>query len=382
MRTQRDIFALGFFQDVTVDYEPTGDSADIRLKLRVQEKQTGTASAGAGYSSQSGLTGFIDLGHNNLLRQRQAINLHLERGSKQGNIQISFTDPWFRDTPLTLGFDIFNMRRNYDFYNRRDVGGGIRLGRPLGWPDYTRGSSATSCVTSRWRTSGATARGSGRAGVAAATQWPRRSSSVGVTFSRVSTDTPSTRPAAPGSPGRTPSPGASRGRRDLLQGDGGDPGILRLSGPFVMMLRQKAGFLGGPTVPEYELFRLGGTNADYLRGYPDYYVVPRANITRNPVTGAVIDRYPGGKLMAILTSEIQFRSPIPSAAWCSSKGGTPGTDGATSTWGPPEVRRGGYADGGAGAGRIGLDVGYGSTGRKDPGGRPTSSSATHSEKRG
>ena len=45
---------------------------------------------------------------------------------------------------------------------------------------------------------------------------------------------------------------------------------------------------------------------DYLRGYPDYYVVPRANIARDSITGAILDRYPGGKTMLILTSELQF----------------------------------------------------------------------------
>ncbi|HEU5312159.1 MAG TPA: outer membrane protein assembly factor BamA, partial [Candidatus Eisenbacteria bacterium] len=76
IRTQRDIFALGFFQDVQVDYAPTGDSADINLTLRVQEKQTGTASAGAGFASSTGLTGFLELGHNNLFGNGQSINLH------------------------------------------------------------------------------------------------------------------------------------------------------------------------------------------------------------------------------------------------------------------------------------------------------------------
>jgi outer membrane protein insertion porin family len=80
----------------------------------------------------------------------------------------------------------------------------------------------------------------------------------------------------------------------------------RLAGPFTLLLRGKAGFLAGPTVPDYERFRLGGTTYDYLRGYPDYYVVPRANITRSPTTGAVLDRYPGGRTALILTSELQF----------------------------------------------------------------------------
>jgi outer membrane protein insertion porin family len=308
MRTQRDIFGLGYFQDVNVDYEPTGDSADINLTLKVQEKQTGTASAGAGYSSQSGLTGFIELGHNNLFGNGQSINIRLERGGKANDLELSYNEPWFRDTPLNLGFDIFNTRRNLDFYTRKDVGGGIHLGRPLRWPDYTRG-----IISYDLRDVSLSDFVVPRAGEPVnlaslrATRWPRRVSSVTVTFNRNSTDNPFY---------------ASRGSRILLTNEvaggllGGvesfyketfeNKSYTRLGGPFVLMLRGKTGFLGGGQVPDYERFRLGGTTADYLRGYPDYYVVPRANIARDSITGAILDRYPGGKTMLIMTSELQF----------------------------------------------------------------------------
>ncbi len=308
MRTQRDIFGLGFFQDVNVDYEPTGDSADINLTLKVQEKQTGTASAGAGYSSQSGLTGFLELGHNNLFGNGQSINIRLERGTKRNDLELSYTEPWFRDTPLSIGFDIFNTSRDLDFYSRKDVGGGIRLGRPLRWPDYTRGiiSYDLRDVTLRDFVAFRAGEPSNLATLRS-TKWPRRVSSVTLTFNRNSTDNPFY---------------PSRGSRIILTNEvaGGLLGgvesfyketfenktYTRLSGPFVLMLRGKTGFLGGGQVPDYERFRLGGTTVDYLRGYPDYYVVPRANIARDSITGGILDRYPGGKTMLTLTSELQF----------------------------------------------------------------------------
>jgi len=308
MRTQRDIFGLGFFQDVNVDYEPTGDSSDINLTLKVQEKQTGTASAGAGYSSQSGLTGFIELGHNNLFGNGQSINVRVERGAKRNDLELSYTEPWFRDTPLSIGFDIFNTRRDLDFYNRKDVGGGIRLGRPLRWPDYTRG-----IISYDLRDVTLSEFALPREGEPAnlttlrTTKWPRRVSSVTLTFNRNSTDNPFY---------------PTRGSKVLLTNEvaggllGGveafyketfeNKSYTKLGGPFVLMLRGKTGFLGGGQVPDYERFRLGGTTADYLRGYPDYYVVPRANIVRDSLTGVVLDRYPGGKTELILTSELQF----------------------------------------------------------------------------
>jgi outer membrane protein insertion porin family len=308
MRTQRDIFGLGYFQDVNVDYEPTGDSADINLTLKVQEKQTGTASAGAGYSSQTGLTGFVELGHNNLFGKGQSVNIRVERGGKRSDLELSYTEPWFRDTPLSIGFDIFNTRRDLDFYRRKDVGGGIRVGRPLRWPDYTRGIIAYD-LRDVTLSDFVLARPGEPSNLQAlrGTKWPRRVSSVTLTFNRNSTDNPFY---------------PSKGSKIILMNEvaGGLLGgvesfyketfenktYTRLGGPFVLMVRGKTGFLGGGQVPEYERFRLGGTTADYLRGYPDYYVVPRANVSRDSLTGQILDRYPGGKTMLILTSELQF----------------------------------------------------------------------------
>jgi outer membrane protein insertion porin family len=308
MRTQRDIFGLGYFQDVNVDYEPTGDSADINLTLKVQEKQTGTASAGAGYSSQTGLTGFVELGHNTLFGKGQSVNIRVERGGKRSDLELSYTEPWFRDTPLSIGFDIFNTRRDLDFYRRKDVGGGIRVGRPLRWPDYTRGIIAYD-LRDVTLSDFVLARPGEPSNLQAlrGTKWPRRVSSVTLTFNRNSTDNPFY---------------PSKGSKIILMNEvaGGLLGgvesfyketfenktYTRLGGPFVLMVRGKTGFLGGGQVPEYERFRLGGTTADYLRGYPDYYVVPRANVSRDSLTGQILDRYPGGKTMLILTSELQF----------------------------------------------------------------------------
>lgn len=362
IRTQRDIFGLGFFQDVNVDYEPTGDSADIRLTLKVQEKQTGTASAGAGYSSQTGVTGFLELGHNNLFGNGQSIAVRLERGSKRSNIEFSFTEPWFRDTPLTLGADIFNTQRDLDFYDRKDVGGGVRLGRPLPWPDYTRGVIAYDLRDVTLSNIRALSAGEpSNLAELRTTKWPRRVSSVTLTFSRNSTDNPF-----------YPTRGSRLTWGNEFAGSlfGGVEhytketvelrNFSKLQSPITLMLRGKAGFLAGSTVPDYERFRLGGTTSDYLRGYPDYYVVPRANITRDPLTGRVLDRYPGGRSMLILTSELQFPIADPLHGLLFFEAGN--TWNSTRDLDLGDLRK----SAGAGVrlevpalGRVGLDIGYG-----------------------
>ncbi|MGH7681214.1 MAG: BamA/OMP85 family outer membrane protein, partial [Candidatus Eiseniibacteriota bacterium] len=308
IRTQRDIFALGFFQDVTVDYEPTGDSSDINLTLKVQEKQTGTASAGAGFASSTGLTGFIELGHNNLFGNGQSVNIHLERGGKRSSYEIGFTDPWFRDTPLTLGFSLFNTSRELDVYERKDAGGGIRVGRPIPWPDYTRGLVSYDLRNVTLSNFVAPLPGeSSNLTELRNTNWPRLVSSVTLTFTRGSTDNPFY--ATRGSRAtwtNTFAGGVLGGVESFYKGTFDIKNYSRLQGPFVLMLRGRTGVLGGTSTPDYERFRLGGTTVDYLRGYPDYYVVPRENITRDPITGIVIERYPGGRKMLIVGAELQF----------------------------------------------------------------------------
>jgi len=362
IRTQRDIFGLGYFQDVQVDYEPTGDSADINLTLRIQEKQTGTASAGAGYSSQTGLTGFLELGHNNLFGNGQSIAIRLERGGRRRDLQVSFTEPWYRDTPLSIGFDVFNTQRELDFYDRKDVGGGVRFGRPMPWPDYTRG-----VIGYDLRDVSLSNIDPFREGEPLNLQrlrdttWPRRVSSVSLSFTRNSTDNPF-------NPSRgskltwvnTIAGGPLGGVEEYLKESFELRNYTRLRHPFTLMLRTKAGFLTGGSVPDYERFRLGGTTSDYLRGYPDYYVVPRDNITKSGTTGNVIERYPGGRTMLIMTTEIHFPIADPLRGLLFFDVGN--TWNSTLDLDLGDLRKGagfGFRMEVPALGRVGFDVGYG-----------------------
>jgi len=141
IRSQRELQQLGFFSDLQLNSKPVPDSNDIDLVLHVAERQVGTASAGFGFSSSLGLTGFMELGHSNLFGNGQSLNIRMERGGRRNNAEVSFTEPWFLGTPTTVGADFFNTNRIFrgpaiDLEVRR-VGGALRLGRPLPM-DYTR----------------------------------------------------------------------------------------------------------------------------------------------------------------------------------------------------------------------------------------------------
>jgi len=317
LRTQRDVFALGFFEDVTLDYQPTGDSTDVDLVFKVKEKSTGSASGGVGYSGDTGLTGFLQLAHPNLFGNGQSISLSLERGGRRANYEISFQDPWIFGTPTSFGIDLFNTRRDLDLYTETRKGAGINLGRPwfYRWPDYTHafiGYSLENYKYSNFDPSLEQTNTTAESGIPLAEQLRRSSgviSSTYVSMVRNSTDNPF-----------YPTLGARTTLRFELAGGplGGDQHYFK---PTIdhrvyfqpvwkpaLMFRWRLGYLvplgGGRETPTTETFRLGGTRPfEYLRGYDDYYIVPDENVRG---VGSSQVRFPGGRAMLGFTTELQF----------------------------------------------------------------------------
>jgi len=306
LRSHRDVFALGYFEDVGVDYSPTGKGSDIDVVFRVKEKSSGTATAGAGFSSETGLTGFLEFGHNNLFGTGKAVNLHLERGSARETYDISFTEPWAFNSPTSLGFHVYNTVRDLDIYEERQRGFSLNVGRPwfFSKPDYTRIFMSYELEEIRFRDF----RSLDEASEAVLRASDGTASRYTVSLSRNSTDNPF-----------YPTAGSRTILRNEFSGGvlGGELDYYKPTldhrnyfVPFwkpTIMLRHRVGYVGtygGGRIPGGETFRLGGTRTDYLRGYDDWYVVPEENV-RIGSRGTEI-RFPGGRVMYTFTAEYQF----------------------------------------------------------------------------
>ena len=338
MRTQGELSRLGLFEEVLPDFAPA-ESTDVDINIKVKEKQVGTASAGAGYTGTTGMTGFLELGHNNVLGNGQSLALHLERGSRRSDYSLSFTEPWFHDSPTLLGLSAFNMSTELDLYKEQRRGGSARIGRPLPWPDYSRGSigySLEDVTISQFGVSLSAQDSIVLAGIA--TGRPVRTSSVLLDFSRNSTDnafypTRGTRLTWNSELAGGPFLGAVNYIKNRVEGRIYLPSFLKR---LTTMARARVGVLGiwagqDRAVPPYERFRLGGgTVADPLRGYDDYMVVPDKfvrTITSQTIAGydtsstGVITtryssysskvRYPGGRYMTLYSLEQQFPIVVP-----------------------------------------------------------------------
>lgn len=326
IRSQGDIMRLGLFEEVLPDFTPA-ESTDVDLVFRVKEKQVGTASAGAGYTSQTGLTGFLELGHNNVLGNGQQLSLHIERGGKREDYSLSFTEPWFRDSPTLLGFSGYSTTALLNEYDLRRRGGSARIGRPLPWPDYARGSVSYTLENVRITNVRDSLLLTGvKVGV------DQLTSSFELNFLRNSTDNPfyptkGTRLTANEDFTGGPLLGDLHYHSHRYEGRAYFPSLVK---GITTMTRLRVGLMGqypwkNEAVPDYARFRLGGGNTlDPLRGYLDYQVVPEGSVskiwtryTRSGTTSGGADttfadsalvtrRYPGGLYMGLLTVEQQF----------------------------------------------------------------------------
>lgn len=127
---------LGFFSEVNVTTRKGASDDRMDVVVNVKEGQTGSFSAGAGFSSADSLLFNVRLQENNLFGRGQRALFNADVGSVRRNIVISFTEPYFLETPLTLGLDAYSWRIAFDDFDRSGTGATASASYPVtafGW---------------------------------------------------------------------------------------------------------------------------------------------------------------------------------------------------------------------------------------------------------
>jgi outer membrane protein insertion porin family len=286
-RSHRDVFNLGYFNDVQIGTNVANEKGDIDLIFKVEERQTGVGNVGVGYTGEFGFTGFIEFSHNNVgwfskfpwlgLGKGENLNLRWEFG-KLSQIELSWRNPWFMDTRTLVGFDVYATRREYETYADRRDGFSLVLGTRFPLIDFSQ-------IFWRYRLErrGLDPDPAKASDAVLAQAGTNTTSSVVITFSRNSVDNP----FFPRNGSKTTIVAELAGGR-LLGGDSDYQSYILDNSHFMPMimgtalvLRGRVGVvdvLGGQGyIPVYERFRLGGTSIDGIRGYTEREIVPDGN---------------------------------------------------------------------------------------------------------
>ena len=128
--TQR-LQRLEFFEEVNIIPEPALDPSKMNVTVNVKEKSTGQFSIGAGYSSVDSLMLMGEISENNFLGRGDRLSLAANISGVSNRFNLSYTNPHFRDSALSVGADLFNWFREYDDYDKDSKGGAVRFGYPI-----------------------------------------------------------------------------------------------------------------------------------------------------------------------------------------------------------------------------------------------------------
>ncbi len=110
------IRALNFFSDVNIDEVRTEFPDKIDLDITVEEKSTGEASVGAGYSSSTSASVQLGLKENNFLGRGQKVVFSGAFSSTRTTYDIAITEPYFNDKELSLTGQLYS-----NFYDPASV---------------------------------------------------------------------------------------------------------------------------------------------------------------------------------------------------------------------------------------------------------------------
>jgi outer membrane protein insertion porin family len=122
---------LGFFSEVNITTRKGNAEDKMHVVVDVKEAQTGAFSAGAGFSSADSLLFNVRIQENNLFGRGQRLLVNADVGSIRRNIILSFTEPYFYGTPLTVGLDAFSWRLRFDEFAREGTGASISFSYPV-----------------------------------------------------------------------------------------------------------------------------------------------------------------------------------------------------------------------------------------------------------
>ena len=150
-RSKERLTNLGYFEEISYDTEETVQPAKKNLVVDVKETKTGAFSFGGGYSTVDQLVGFVEVEQKNFDWRNwpyftgagQNLKLRASIGNLSNGFDLSFTEPWMFDYPVSFGFDLYRRTHSQDSetgyaYDEAVTGGDLRLGKELS--EYLRGN--------------------------------------------------------------------------------------------------------------------------------------------------------------------------------------------------------------------------------------------------
>lgn len=133
-KAERRLNNLGYFKKVRISNEPGSTPDRVVVNVDVEDQPTGAFAISGGYSTSDGFIAELSVTETNFLGRGQYVRAAVSTGQYSKGVEFSFTEPYFLDRRMAVGFDLFSKQSDntrYSYYENRMTGGTLRLGLPL-----------------------------------------------------------------------------------------------------------------------------------------------------------------------------------------------------------------------------------------------------------
>lgn len=135
-RSAERLRKLDYFESVDIETVRTASPNELDLKVKVKEKTTGMISGGVGYSTYDKMFLAARIQERNLFGMGYQLGFSGTFSGRASRYDLSFTDPSFLDTRLSLGGDAYYRVEDFTDYDKFTVGARARFSYPIG--EYSR----------------------------------------------------------------------------------------------------------------------------------------------------------------------------------------------------------------------------------------------------
>lgn len=133
-RAERRLNNLGYFKKVRITNEPGSAPDRVVINVDIEDQPTGNFSISGGYSTSDGFIAEVAVSESNFMGRGQYVRAAATLGQRTKGLEFNFTEPYFLDTRVAVGFDLYvkkNTVSNYNMYNTLTAGGTLRAGIPI-----------------------------------------------------------------------------------------------------------------------------------------------------------------------------------------------------------------------------------------------------------
>ena len=120
----------GYFESAELTTKKIGPG-EVNLHVDVKEGRTGSLGGGIGFNTGDGFLIRLNAGEKNLFGRGYKVNVNLDLGQSRRDFILGFTDPYFRNTRISLGVNAFNSKVDFDEFSSQRIGFGTTASYPL-----------------------------------------------------------------------------------------------------------------------------------------------------------------------------------------------------------------------------------------------------------